>query len=619
MPLAVGIPEPYLPAYALLPAIWGGAAVASRISGGCSGQLFGLSGLSGPTNESDPLVAVASDNASLSLLFCALRAPRVLRVHGTGLRAGLLVATSEVILSAPAGARQQFQMVWAATDLLAGFTPAGTNATVTLVDAVSLPPPLSPARARGGASDGMPSGAATCVHSSAEAESLALCSRAVSGGTAWGLAMGGSAEGAAARASSAACSGAGCAVQLPVLVATRLRPYAALPDGGRYQPLLAKALSVMRVNALGAEGKIRQRWSTPDRTPHRYMWLWDSCYHSLAANHLDPTLGWEYVASVLAAAAPDGAIAIERTPASAGAAVDQTQPPLLVWAVHENWRRAVAAGVAAATVRARLEYAQPRLAAYLRWDLAHRSDATGRTPLLRWKFGTESGMDNSPRFDLDGDGGDTDTEAGSLDSARFDGGKGGEMGEMGSLDGGEIGKIGKTGETGKTGEIGSLLAVDFSVFMVREAKLLAELSVELGNRSEARFWRAVGVNISRHVHALLWDEATGLYYDRYAEPQATPRSNASAASNAAPTTAPTAGGLTRSEAAGARLPQTSVGDGNGPGRDARLSPVVASTGLLPCRKQARYGWPHSAAQAAGWPMLAEAWGSLGHDPALRAE
>ena len=148
--------------------------------------------------------------------------------------------------------------------------------------------------------------------------------------------------------------------------------------------------------------------------------------------------------------------------------------------------------------------------------------------------------------------------------------------------------------------------------MVREAKLLAELSVELGNRSEARFWRAVGVNISRHVHALLWDEATGLYYDRYAEPQATPRSNASAASNAAPTTAPTAGGLTRSEAAGARLPQTSVGDGNGPGRDARLSPVVASTGLLPCRKQARYGWPHSAAQAAGWPRLAGARGGLRH-------
>ena len=343
----LGAPESYLPTKAVLPAIWGGAAGASRISGGCSGQLFGLSGLSGPTNEADPLVAIASENASLSLLFCVLRVPRTLRVHGTGLRAGLLVATSEAILSAPTGARQQFQMAWAATDLLAGFTPAGANATITLVGAVSLPPPPPPppARARGGAPGGMPSGTPTCVHSSAEAESLALCSRAVSGGTAWGLAMGRSAKGAAARASSAACSGAGCAVQLPAVVATRLSPYAALPDGGRYQPLLAKALSVMRVNALSAEGKIRQRWSTPDRTPHRYMWLWDSCYHSLAANHLDPTLGWEYVASVLAAAAPDGAIAIERTPTSAGAAVDQTQPPLLSWAVHENWKRAVAAGV----------------------------------------------------------------------------------------------------------------------------------------------------------------------------------------------------------------------------------------------------------------------------------
>ena len=207
----------------------------------------------------------------------------------------------------------------------------------------------------------------------------------------------------------------------------------------------------------------------------------------------------------------------------------------------------------------------------MRWDLAHRSDATGRTPLLRWNFGTESGMDNSPRFDLDGD---TNAKAGSLDSARFDGGKGGQTGEMGSLDGGELGKM---------GEIDSLLAVDFSVFMVREAKLLAEVSVELGNRSEALFWRSVGANISRHVHALLWDEATGLYYDRHAEAQAMTRSNASATSNAAPTAASRAGGDAWSEAAGARLPQTSVGDGTAtPARDARLSPVVASTGLLPC-------------------------------------
>ena len=92
--------------------------------------------------------------------------------------------------------------------------------------------------------------------------------------------------------------------------------------------LFSKAISVMRVNALSPEGGwchhqmlhsmrfrvvgIAQRWSTPDRMPHRWMWLWDSCYHSMAINNIqlhsagasEPgyQVGWEYVKSVLDAA-----------------------------------------------------------------------------------------------------------------------------------------------------------------------------------------------------------------------------------------------------------------------------------------------------------------------------
>lgn len=192
------------------------------------------------------------------------------------------------------------------------------------------------------------------------------------------------------------------------------------------------------------------------------MWLWDSCYHSLGANHLDPNLAWDYLQAVLAAAGPDGAIAIERTPATAGGAVNQTQPPLLTWAVAENWRAAVAAGVANATLRERLEYAVPRLAAYLRWDLTHRSDLSGRTPLLRWTQGTESGMDNSPRFD---------------------------------------------------NGTSQLLAVDFSVFLAREAALLAQLAAEVGNATEAGFWSRLAAKVSTSIHEVMWNEAQGLYFD----------------------------------------------------------------------------------------------------------
>ena len=122
-------------------------------------------------------------------------------------------------------------------------------------------------------------------------------------------------------------------------------------------------------------------------------------------------------------------------------------------------------GGAATTIAQRLAYAVPRLAAYLRWDMRHRSDPSGRSPLLRWTHGTESGMDNSPRFD---------------------------------------------------GGVSDLLAVDFSVFLARESKLLAELEAEVGNATEAAVWRGVSASVSAHVHSLLWDEERGLYMDRNA-------------------------------------------------------------------------------------------------------
>lgn len=34
-------------------------------------------------------------------------------------------------------------------------------------------------------------------------------------------------------------------------------------------------------------------WSTPDRTPHAWQWLWDSCFHALGMNPINHTLAWE--------------------------------------------------------------------------------------------------------------------------------------------------------------------------------------------------------------------------------------------------------------------------------------------------------------------------------------
>ena len=45
--------------------------------------------------------------------------------------------------------------------------------------------------------------------------------------------------------------------------------------------LFRKAASVIKVNVEAPCGVIGRRWTTPDRWPHRNMWLWDSAFHSL--------------------------------------------------------------------------------------------------------------------------------------------------------------------------------------------------------------------------------------------------------------------------------------------------------------------------------------------------
>ena len=61
-----------------------------------------------------------------------------------------------------------------------------------------------------------------------------------------------------------------------------------------------------------------------------------------------------------------------------------------------------------------------------------------------------------------------------------------------------------------------LLAVDFSTFLAREAKLLAEVARAVGNLTEAIYWGEIAANVSRYVHAVFWDEKAGLYFDVHA-------------------------------------------------------------------------------------------------------
>ncbi len=228
------------------------------------------------------------------------------------------------------------------------------------------------------------------------------------------------------------------------------------PDMDR---LLKKCFSVMKVNTLSKEGAIQQTWSTPDRVPHRHMWLWDSVFHSFGVNRLFPRLSWDFLKSVLDTQTADGMIPIQMTANRGPSWPGAIQPPILAWGVWENYL--------ALQDRSCLQHALPRLERYLDWDCANR-DRNGNG-LLEWALdqgkryrGGEAGMDNSPRFDR---------------AVPFD-------------------------------------AVDFSVYAALDMQYTARIAGELGEVERERRWEQRSRAMSAQVHRNLWHEGDGFYYDR---------------------------------------------------------------------------------------------------------
>ncbi|HEY63492.1 MAG TPA: flagellar biosynthesis protein FlgM [Caldilineae bacterium] len=219
---------------------------------------------------------------------------------------------------------------------------------------------------------------------------------------------------------------------------------------------MAKTCSVLRVNVYSPEGPIPVRWTTPDRWPHRHMWLWDSAFHALGWRHIDLDMAWEAIEAVLSRQSEDGFIAHTLSPVHTS---QITQPPILAWAAWELYRMRPDLD--------RLARAYPALCRYLEWDLTHR--ATDEAGLLAWHIegdplcrSGESGMDNSPRFD---------------------------------------------------GE-GPWTAVDFSAYAAAEMGYLSSMARALGREEEARRWEERRSRMARAINERLWDDELGFYFDR---------------------------------------------------------------------------------------------------------
>lgn len=218
---------------------------------------------------------------------------------------------------------------------------------------------------------------------------------------------------------------------------------------------LIKALSIMKTQVYSPEGRICHRWTTPDRWPHRQMWLWDSAFHAIGWRHIDPELAQDAILAVFDMQAPDGFIPHAMNPAGTSGI---TQPPVLALSaklVHDiarddEW---------IATV-------YPRLSACLEWDLRNRDTDGGG--LLEWRIdgdplcrSGESGMDNSPRFDA---------------ATRLD-------------------------------------AVDFNSFFSLECQVMAGFAHDLGLADHAAKWTNRHREMNRLIGARLWSDEAGFFVD----------------------------------------------------------------------------------------------------------
>ena len=256
-----------------------------------------------------------------------------------------------------------------------------------------------------------------------------------------------------------------CAAGLDEVMKARLAFYESVPVApslsGNNRRAYYKAVSVHKVNIESAQGDIPCRWTTPDRMPHRHMWLWDTAFHSLGLYHVDPELGEEALRALFAKQRDDGKLLLAAQPGPAEKEEQNTQPPIVAWALCRQFERSMHADL--------LNELYPDVVRYVEWFEANRRNDTG---LYGWEIrqddhavngarGGESGMDNSPRFD----------------------------------------------------DLSAITAVDLSSYLAAEYHALEKMARYLDRYAEAGEWHRRRTRIAEEVNELLWDDEDRFYYD----------------------------------------------------------------------------------------------------------
>jgi glycogen debranching enzyme len=224
----------------------------------------------------------------------------------------------------------------------------------------------------------------------------------------------------------------------------------------KYEALYYKALSVNKVNVHTAEGKIDSLWTTPDRVPHRHMWMWDSVFHAMAIGTYNIEVAKEILLAMLKQMRENGFMPHMANPTDCS---DVTQPCVMSFGVYEMYKLS--------KDKEYIKQCLPYLDKYLTFDMENRD--VNKNGLLEWltepeyiecKCG-ESGLDNSPRFDFDEE----------------------------------------------------MDCIDFSSFFALDTHILSLLYKEVGDIKNSKKWEIISKRTARLINNLMWDEKDGVYYD----------------------------------------------------------------------------------------------------------
>lgn len=257
----------------------------------------------------------------------------------------------------------------------------------------------------------------------------------------------------------AGCNHAYKTYNIEELIEKRIAYYKALPKckDKKYEQLYYKALSVNKVNTYSPCGTILSNWTTPDRVPHRHMWMWDSAFHAMAFSTYNLPFAEEIFLAMLKQTKENGFMPHM---ANATDCSDVTQPCVMSYAALWIYKR-----------NGNIEFLKqclPYLDKYLTFDMNNRDK--NNNGLLEWltepdyeicKCG-ESGLDNSPRFDFDEE----------------------------------------------------MDCIDFSSYFALDTKCLSEIYQILGDEVNAKKWLDISNHTSNQINKLMWDEEDGVYYDR---------------------------------------------------------------------------------------------------------